>query len=54
MKKNRIVVLTTHSMEEADYLSDHIFIMHMGNLKASGSASFLKKNYGKVNIERYK
>ena len=53
MKKDRIVVLTTHSMEEADYLSDHVFIMHTGNMKASGSSSFLKKNYGKVSKKEY-
>lgn len=46
MKRNRIVVLTTHSMEEADALSDYIEIMHNGQLKASGTSLFLKNRFG--------
>jgi ABC-type multidrug transport system ATPase subunit len=30
MKKTRVVVLTTHNMEEADYLGDNIMILHNG------------------------
>lgn len=30
LKKNRVVVLTTHNMEEADFLGDTIMIMHGG------------------------
>ena len=30
MKKDRVVVLTTHNMEEADFLADTIMIMHNG------------------------
>jgi ABC-type multidrug transport system ATPase subunit len=45
-KKDKIVVLTTHSMEEADALGDHICIMHSGRLKASGTSLFLKNHYG--------
>jgi ABC-type multidrug transport system ATPase subunit len=30
MKKNRVIVLTTHSMEEADVLGDRIGIMAYG------------------------
>ncbi|KAJ3110429.1 hypothetical protein HDU96_006626 [Phlyctochytrium bullatum] len=47
MKRNRIVVLTTHSMEEADELGDHICVMHQGRLRASGSSIFLKNRFGK-------
>jgi ABC-2 type transport system ATP-binding protein len=36
MKKTRVVVLTTHNMEEADYLGDDIMIMHHGQVRAHG------------------
>jgi ABC-type multidrug transport system ATPase subunit len=45
-KQQRIVVLTTHSMEEANVLSDVIGIMSAGRLKCFGSASALKRQYG--------
>lgn len=47
MKKNHTVLLTTHSMEEADVLSDKIGIMFMGRLRAIGSPEDLKRVYGK-------
>ncbi|KAJ3112783.1 hypothetical protein HDU96_004162 [Phlyctochytrium bullatum] len=47
LKQNRVVVLTTHSMEEADELGDHVCIMHQGRLRASGSSLFLKNRFGK-------
>ncbi|KAJ3393680.1 translational elongation factor EF-1 alpha [Lobulomyces angularis] len=46
LKKDKIVVLTTHSMEEADSLSDYITIMHAGKIKASGTPLFLKNHFG--------
>ncbi|KAI9346576.1 hypothetical protein BDR26DRAFT_834771 [Obelidium mucronatum] len=46
MKKDRIVILTTHNMEEADELGDHVCIMHQGRLRASGSSIFLKNRFG--------
>eukprot|EP01029_Cantina_marsupialis_P023816 TRINITY_DN5_c0_g2_i1.p1 TRINITY_DN5_c0_g2~~TRINITY_DN5_c0_g2_i1.p1 ORF type:complete len:1536 (-),score=457.58 TRINITY_DN5_c0_g2_i1:174-4625(-) len=46
LKKNAVVVLTTHNMEEADALGDHIAIMAEGSLKASGTSLFLKDKYG--------
>lgn len=46
MKKDRVVVLTTHNMEEADYLSDRIMILQQGQVKALGDSLFLKQNYG--------
>ena len=45
-KKNRIIVLTTHYMDEADELGDRIAIMSQGKLKCCGSSQFLKKKYG--------
>ena len=47
MKKDRVVVLTTHNMEEADYLADTIMIMHSGQVRAFGDPLFLKQAYGK-------
>jgi ABC-type multidrug transport system ATPase subunit len=45
-KKNRIVVLTTHSMEEADILGDSIAIMARGKIRAFGSSIRLKNKFG--------
>ena len=47
LKKTKTVVLTTHSMEEADLLSDQIGIMYLGRLRAIGSPIGLKQAYGK-------
>ncbi|VFQ98820.1 unnamed protein product [Cuscuta campestris] len=45
-KKGRIILLTTHSMDEADVLGDRIAIMANGSLKCCGSSLFLKHHYG--------
>lgn len=45
-KQNRIVILTTHYMDEADILGDRIGIMAGGQLVCLGSSLFLKKRYG--------
>ena len=45
-KKDRIIILTTHYMDEADELGDRIAIMSKGKLKCCGSSQFLKKRYG--------
>lgn len=45
-KKNRIIILTTHYMDEADYLGDRIGIMGEGNLITCGSSLFLKNRFG--------
>jgi len=39
-------VLTTHSMEEADLLADHIAIMANGHIVAEGTSMDLKSRYG--------
>lgn len=41
-----MIVLTTHSMEEADLLCDDIHVMAEGRLAASGSPLSLKARYG--------
>jgi ABC-type multidrug transport system ATPase subunit len=46
MKEDRIVVLTTHSMEEADCLGDRIGIMGSGRLQCIGTSLSLKNAFG--------
>ena len=49
LKKNKgdkIVILTTHYMDEADILGDRIAIMSEGDVQCTGSSLFLKKRYG--------
>ena len=45
-KKGRIVILTTHYMDEADVLGDRIGIMAKGQLMCLGSSLFLKNRFG--------
>jgi ATP-binding cassette subfamily A (ABC1) protein 3 len=45
-KKDRIIILSTHNMDEADYLGDRIGIMANGCLVTCGSSLFLKKRFG--------
>ena len=45
-KAERAIVLTTHSMEEADMLCDRIAIMADGHLAAVGSSLDLKTRFG--------
>merc|ERR1711871_600999 len=42
----RVIVLTTHSMEEADVLGDRIGIMSQGRFQALGTSVHLKKRFG--------
>ena len=45
-KHGKIVVLTTHFMDEADYLGDRIGIMGNGKTICCGSSLFLKNQFG--------
>ncbi|ONM04752.1 ABC2 homolog 15 [Zea mays] len=45
-KKGRAIVLTTHSMEEADILGDRIAIMAKGKLRCIGTSIRLKSKFG--------
>jgi len=45
-KENKVIILTTHFMDEAEYLGDRIGIMGEGVLKCCGSPVFLKNLYG--------
>ncbi|KAK5574544.1 hypothetical protein RB653_009797 [Dictyostelium firmibasis] len=46
LKKNRSIILTTHSMQEADILSDRIAIVSQGKLQCIGTQSHLKQKFG--------
>lgn len=46
LKKGRTIVLTTHSMEEADVLADRIAVVAAGQLKCVGTGLSLKNTYG--------
>lgn len=47
IKKGRIILLTTHSMDEADVLGDRIAIMANGSLRCCGRL-FLKGRKNRV------
>ena len=44
-KDDRILILTTHSLDEAEYLGDRIGIMNEGRYICSGTSSYLKSKY---------
>ncbi|MCL7043833.1 hypothetical protein MKW94_026562 [Papaver nudicaule] len=45
-KKGRVIILTTHSMEEADILGDRIAIVAKGKLRCIGTSIRLKSRFG--------
>ncbi|KAL8689929.1 MAG: hypothetical protein Q9218_004507, partial [Villophora microphyllina] len=45
-RRDRTIIMTTHFLDEADFLSDHIAILSTGHLKAEGSSAGLKHQYG--------
>ncbi|XP_066329850.1 ABC transporter A family member 8-like [Miscanthus floridulus] len=45
-KKDKAIILTTHSMEEAEALCDRIGIAAYGRLRCTGSSKELKAKYG--------
>ncbi|XP_075107779.1 ABC transporter A family member 2 isoform X2 [Nicotiana tabacum] len=45
-KKGRAIILTTHSMEEADILSDRVGIVAKGRLRCIGTSIRLKSRFG--------
>lgn len=46
LRGDRIIMITTHYMEEADVLGDRIAIMDHGRVSCYGTTLFLKKLYG--------
>ncbi len=49
-KQGKTIFLTTHYMEEAEYLADHIAIIHRGRIIAEGTVDELISKYGRENI----
>ncbi|MBN2603183.1 MAG: ATP-binding cassette domain-containing protein [Candidatus Thermoplasmatota archaeon] len=49
-KRGKTVFLTTHYMEEAEYLADHIAIIHKGKIIAEGSLEDLINKHGKGSL----
>ena len=45
-KRNAAIVLTTHSMEEAESLCDRIAIMVAGRIRCIGTATHIKNKFG--------
>ncbi len=45
-RKDKVIILSTHFMEEADILCDRIGIMHRGRLSTCGSSLELKEEFG--------
>jgi len=45
-RAGRVVILTTHYMDEAEALADRVAIMSKGQLQVCGSSLFLKNKYG--------
>ena len=46
LKEGKSIILTTHSMEEADVLADRICVVVKGRMKCFGNIFYLKKTYG--------
>lgn len=46
LRNDRIILLTTHNMEEADFLGDEIVILYGGRIRAFGNSLFLKNRFG--------
>ena len=46
MKKDKVIVLSTHSMEEAEVLGDKIVVMVDGKFRCVGTSLYLKNHFG--------
>lgn len=51
LKQKMTIILTTHYMEEAEALSDHVGIMRSGRLLVTGTIKELKRKAGKEKFE---
>jgi ABC-2 type transport system ATP-binding protein len=49
-KRGKTIILTTHSMEEAELLSDRVIIIDNGKIIAMGSPDELKMQYGEKTL----
>ena len=41
-KQGKMIILTTHYMDEAEYLADRVAVISKGALKICGTSRFLK------------
>ncbi|AKB49656.1 ABC transporter ATP-binding protein [Methanosarcina barkeri str. Wiesmoor] len=46
-EQGKTILITTHNMEEADFLCDYLAIIHKGSIIAMDTPGNLKKKYGK-------
>ena len=46
LKRNKIIILTTHAMEEADVLADRLAVVSDGKVKCVGTPLYLKNTFG--------
>jgi ABC-2 type transport system ATP-binding protein len=44
--QGQTILLTTHYMEEAEALCDHVALMHLGTIRAEGSPESLRRSVG--------
>jgi len=44
-KKNSAIILTTHSMDEAESLADNLIIMKSGHFVTNGNINYIKNKY---------
>ncbi|XP_015588178.1 ATP-binding cassette sub-family A member 1 isoform X2 [Cephus cinctus] len=51
LRGKKTIIITTHSIDEADILGDRIAIMHTGRMISYGTSMFLKKLYGHGRLE---
>ncbi len=45
-KRDRLIIVSTHYMDEADVLGDQVLILHNGTLLDKASSRLLRKKYG--------
>jgi ABC-type multidrug transport system ATPase subunit len=48
LKKDSIVILTTHDMDEAEYLADQIIVLNRGKIRESGTVKTIKEKYQNI------
>jgi ABC-type multidrug transport system ATPase subunit len=48
LKRDSVVILSTHLIQEAHLLSDHTMFMQNGKITTHGSPRFLQESYGRV------
>jgi ATP-binding cassette subfamily A (ABC1) protein 5 len=46
LRQDKVILLTTHFMDEADILADRKAILTKGHLRCIGSSLFLKNRFG--------